>query len=96
MPFAPGITPYGVIPGANGMAGVDGNDRMVLPGVFPNHLAAVHSFGASHAFVHGGLLQADYVNAHGLPPLGPPLVSGVPQNAGFGMPNVGADAMRGR
>ena len=88
--------PYGVIPGANGMAGVDGNDRMVLPGIFPNHLAAVHSFGASHAFMHGGLLQADYVNAHGLPPLGPPLVSGVPQNAGFGMPNVGADAMRGR
>ena len=88
--------PYGVIPGANGMAGVDGNDRMVLPGVFPNHLAAVHSFGASHAFVHGGLLQADYVNAHGLPPLGPPFVSGVPQNARFGMPNVGVDATRGR
>ena len=88
--------PYGVIPGANGVVGVDGNDRMVLPGVLPNHLAAAHSFGASRAFTHGGLLQADYVNAHGLPPLGPPLVSGVPQNAGFGMPNVGADAMRGR
>jgi hypothetical protein len=40
--------------------------------------------------MHGGLLQADYVNAHGLPPpLGPPFASGVSQNAGLGMPNVG-------
>jgi hypothetical protein len=82
--------PHGVVPGASGMAGTGGNDRMVLPGFFPNHLAAVPSFGASHAFMHGGLLQADYVNAHGLPPpLGPPFVSGVSPNAGLGMPNVG-------
>lgn len=80
--------PYGVIPGAN--------DRMVLPGISPNHLATMNAFGASHAFMQGGLLQVDYINAHVPPPLGQPFMSGIPQSTGFGLPNVEADALQGR
>ena len=81
--------PHGIIPGANGIAGLDGKDtRIVLPGIWPNHFAAVHSFGAAHSFMYGGLLQGEYgsanANVHGLPTLGLPLGS------------LGRDTMRGQ